>query len=50
MYSFFLSFGSLQRAMAAVDDVATGVNTFYLLFAGALVYFMQPGFAMYVEI
>jgi len=29
-----------------VDDMATGVNVFFLLFAGALVFMMQAGFAM----
>jgi ammonium transporter, Amt family len=28
------------------ESIADGVNTFYLIFAGALVYFMQTGFAM----
>eukprot|EP00567_Pseudictyota_dubia_P008978 CAMPEP_0197464872 /NCGR_PEP_ID=MMETSP1175-20131217/64249_1 /TAXON_ID=1003142 /ORGANISM="Triceratium dubium, Strain CCMP147" /LENGTH=531 /DNA_ID=CAMNT_0043000875 /DNA_START=251 /DNA_END=1846 /DNA_ORIENTATION=+ len=31
---------------ASVQNVAAGVDTFYLIFAGALVYFMQTGFAM----
>mmetsp|Transcript_29408 Transcript_29408/g.48898 ORF Transcript_29408/g.48898 Transcript_29408/m.48898 type:complete len:534 (+) Transcript_29408:70-1671(+) len=35
-----------QAAGAAASDVAAGVDTFYLIFAGALVYFMQTGFAM----
>mmetsp|Transcript_41571 Transcript_41571/g.50580 ORF Transcript_41571/g.50580 Transcript_41571/m.50580 type:complete len:512 (-) Transcript_41571:247-1782(-) len=29
-----------------VNDLAAGVDAFFLLFAGALVYFMQTGFAM----
>jgi Amt family ammonium transporter len=29
-----------------VDSMATGVDTFFLLFAGALVFLMQAGFAM----
>lgn len=29
-----------------IASLAQGVDTFYLIFAGALVYFMQPGFAM----
>jgi len=28
------------------DSLASGIDTFYLIFAGALVYFMQTGFAM----
>lgn len=38
----------LQEANATerADSLASGVDTFFLLFAGALVYFMQPGFAM----
>jgi len=31
---------------AARESLASGVNTFYLIFAGALVFFMQLGFAM----
>jgi len=34
------------NATARTDSLASGVDTFFLLFAGALVYFMQPGFAM----
>jgi Amt family ammonium transporter len=30
----------------ATNSLASGVDTFYLIFAGALVYFMQTGFAM----
>jgi Ammonium Transporter Family len=30
----------------AETSLGTGVDTFYLIFAGALVYFMQTGFAM----
>jgi len=30
----------------AANSIESGVDTFYLLFAGALVYFMQTGFAM----
>jgi len=29
-----------------VESLASGVNSFFLIFGGALVYFMQPGFAM----
>jgi len=29
-----------------ISSLASGVDTFYLIFAGALVYFMQTGFAM----
>ncbi|KAG7354892.1 ammonium transporter [Nitzschia inconspicua] len=35
-----------QAAAAAASDIAAGVDAFYLIFAGALVYFMQTGFAM----
>jgi len=28
------------------EDLISGINTFYLIYAGALVYFMQLGFAM----
>lgn len=31
---------------AAITDLAIGVDTLFLLFAGSLVYFMQTGFAM----
>lgn len=52
--SFFLShththtlFGlrHVQRS-ASSSDVAAGVNSFFLLFGGALVFMMQAGFAM----
>lgn len=29
-----------------VESLSAGVDTFYLIFAGALVYFMQTGFAV----
>jgi len=35
-----------EQATNRADDIAKGLDTFFLLFAGALVYFMQPGFAM----
>lgn len=35
-----------QTRESGVDSLANGVDTFYLIFAGALVYFMQTGFAM----
>jgi len=28
------------------QDIAGGIDAFYLIFAGAMVYFMQTGFAM----
>ena len=31
---------------AATDSLGAGIDSFYLIFAGALVYFMQTGFAM----
>ena len=31
---------------STVDGITTGLDTFFLLFAGALVFFMQAGFAM----
>jgi len=34
------------ESMAARDDLIVGVDTFFLLFSGALVFFMQAGFAM----
>jgi len=36
----------LCESFAYTKDVAGGVDVFYLLFAGALVFFMQAGFAM----
>jgi len=38
--------GAQTAADVRVDNLAGGVDTFYLIFAGALVYFMQTGFAM----
>jgi Amt family ammonium transporter len=35
-----------QNLVTETSSIASGVDTFYLLFAGALVYFMQTGFAM----
>lgn len=35
-----------QIILGRVESLAEGVDTFYLIFAGALVYFMQTGFAM----
>lgn len=35
-----------DKAQAASADLVRGVDTFYLIFAGALVFFMQFGFAM----
>lgn len=35
-----------QQHNAATSSLANGIDTFYLIFAGALVYFMQTGFAM----
>jgi ammonia channel protein AmtB len=35
-----------MNIIQARADLMSGVDTFYLLFAGALVYFMQIGFAM----
>mmetsp|Transcript_4265 Transcript_4265/g.9247 ORF Transcript_4265/g.9247 Transcript_4265/m.9247 type:complete len:198 (+) Transcript_4265:127-720(+) len=32
--------------VATVDSISSGVDTFFLLFAGALVFLMQAGFAM----
>ena len=36
----------LQALENASDDIASGLDSFYLIFAGALVFFMQTGFAM----
>jgi len=33
-------------SQSRTDSLASGIDTFYLIFAGALVYFMQTGFAM----
>jgi Amt family ammonium transporter len=41
-----ISNGHDELRDGAVGSLASGVDTFYLLFAGALVYFMQTGFAM----
>jgi len=35
-----------EKSEERLKSMASGVDTFYLLFAGALVYFMQLGFAM----
>ena len=37
---------SFDYTDAAVGEVASGLDVFYLLFAGAMVFFMQSGFAM----
>ena len=37
---------SHQTIDERVRSLAAGVDSFFLIFAGALVYFMQPGFAM----
>ena len=37
---------SAQSRVEETASLAGGVDTFYLIFAGALVYFMQTGFAM----
>lgn len=48
--TLMLSASSFQRShqMFSTEllSLASGVDTFYLIFAGALVYFMQTGFAM----
>lgn len=36
----------MQQISQQTSDLASGIDTFYLIFAGALVYFMQTGFAM----
>jgi Amt family ammonium transporter len=36
----------LQLASSQTVDVAAGLNSFFLIFGGALVFFMQAGFAM----
>lgn len=37
---------SLNSNTGTVEDLAEGLNVFFLLFAGALVFMMQSGFAM----
>jgi len=37
---------NVEDLTARVESLVDGVDTFYLIFAGALVYFMQTGFAM----
>jgi Amt family ammonium transporter len=39
-------YASASAAGEATDGLADGINTFFLLFAGALVFLMQAGFAM----
>jgi len=41
-----ISDGSANETAAAKEDIAIGLDNFYLIFAGALVFFMQLGFAM----
>lgn len=41
-----ISNGQKQAMEETTASLASGVDTFYLIFAGALVYFMQTGFAM----
>mmetsp|Transcript_48336 Transcript_48336/g.52253 ORF Transcript_48336/g.52253 Transcript_48336/m.52253 type:complete len:534 (-) Transcript_48336:231-1832(-) len=41
-----ISDGSAKETAAAKEDIAIGLDNFYLIFAGALVFFMQLGFAM----
>jgi Amt family ammonium transporter len=38
--------GSIADLNAAISDTNAGLDVFYLLFAGAMVFFMQAGFAM----
>jgi Amt family ammonium transporter len=38
--------GNLQALNVQTSNLAGGIDAFYLIFAGALVYFMQTGFAM----
>lgn len=40
------AYAAVTDASAALDEVAGGLNVFFLLFAGALVFSMQAGFAM----
>ena len=35
-----------QLIDSSLDDISSGLNSFFLIFGGALVYFMQTGFAM----
>ena len=42
----WLSSPTQQNLQAAVDSLTTGLNTFFLIYGGALVFFMQLGFAM----
>jgi len=41
-----ISDGSAAATAAATLDISTGLDHFYLIYAGALVFFMQLGFAM----
>jgi len=41
-----ISDGQQEKLGAATYDLASGLDSFYLIFAGALVFFMQTGFAM----
>jgi Amt family ammonium transporter len=36
----------VQTAASASQDVAAGLNSFFLIWAGSMVFFMQTGFAM----
>jgi Amt family ammonium transporter len=46
-FGLWLATGSTALAQdLTVDDLAVGLNTFFLLIAAALVFFMQAGFAM----
>jgi len=37
---------TIEELQASLDTTNGGLDVFYLLFAGAMVFFMQAGFAM----
>ena len=46
MPKFFYCSHNCSTLIQARDDLISGVDTFYLLYAGSLVFFMQIGFAL----
>lgn len=56
VHTFYFEFCNISKILLSlqgdattierIESLAEGVDTFYLIFAGALVYFMQTGFAM----
>jgi ammonium transporter, Amt family len=46
LYFYYYTLRQLQKVAADQSSLADGLNAFFLIYAGALVFFMQTGFAM----